>query len=190
MSSARNDCDTLKQCDTSRLLAVTTRNLVASARSLSKASLRRSLPRWSSALSRHRWVWPAKLMESTSNSLKRSRVKRTLVSERGLTCYSTLFIGGYTQSCTKAVSELLSVVKITRPLPLLYARCCVLLQWLRVASKSATILARCSSHGRSSSIDEYFEVSYWHTITFGLHGEMLRRINPSGLETFKYFQRN
>ena len=64
------DSDTLKQCETILALAVTTMNLEAKARSLNKASRRRSCPRCKSALSRQRCVCPAKLIDSTSNSLQ------------------------------------------------------------------------------------------------------------------------
>lgn len=70
VSKAFRDCETLKQWETNLAFAVTTRNLVAKARSRSNASRLLSRPRWRSPLNLHRCVCPAKLIESTSNSLK------------------------------------------------------------------------------------------------------------------------
>lgn len=53
---ARNDCETLKQWDTNLAFAVTTKNLVAKARSDKRASLLRSLPRCKRELNLHRCI--------------------------------------------------------------------------------------------------------------------------------------
>jgi len=70
VNRALRDWETLKQWEINLAFAVTTRNLVARARSVSSASRRLSRPRCRRPLNRHRWVWPAKLIESTSNSLQ------------------------------------------------------------------------------------------------------------------------
>lgn len=54
VNNALRDCETLKQWETNLAFAVTTRNLVAKARSVSNASRRLSRPRCRRPLNRHR----------------------------------------------------------------------------------------------------------------------------------------